>query len=73
MALLNLEGGRILLGVEKDRSVSGLTRDPDKAEEWVMEVARVHVLPAVIPYWETLEWGACRCRRCNLPSGGCPR
>ena len=56
VALLNLEGGRILLGVENDRSVSGLTRDPDKAEEWVMEVARVHVLPAVIPYWETLEW-----------------
>lgn len=26
-ALLNLEGGHILLGVEKDRTVSGLTRD----------------------------------------------
>ena len=26
-ALLNLEGGYILLGVEKDRSVSGLTRE----------------------------------------------
>src|SRR6266852_9845075 len=55
-ALLNLEGGFILLGVEKDRSVSGLTREPEKAEEWVMEAARVHLRPAAIPYWETIEW-----------------
>ena len=56
-ALLNLEGGHILLGVEKDRSVSGLTRAHEKAEEWVMEVARTHLRPAVIPFWETLDWG----------------
>lgn len=56
-ALLNLEGGHILLGVEKDRSVSGLTRDPEKAEEWVMEVALAHLRPAAIPFWETLDWG----------------
>ena len=54
--LLNLEGGRILLGVEDDATVSGLTREPLKAEEWVMQVARDHLQPAVIPYWETLEW-----------------
>ena len=56
VALLNLRGGHILLGVEKDQSVSGLTRDPQKAEEWVMEVARVHVQPATKPYWETIRW-----------------
>jgi len=56
-ALLNLEGGYILLGVEKDRSVSGLTRDPEKAEEWAMEVARVHLRPGTIPFWETIDWG----------------
>jgi len=55
-ALLNLEGGHILLGVEDDRSVSGLARDPAKAEEWVMEAARTHLRPAAIPYWETIEW-----------------
>ena len=55
-ALLNLEGGHILLGVEKDRTVSGLSRKPEKAEEWVTEVARVHLRPAAIPYWETIEW-----------------
>lgn len=55
-ALLNLEGGHILLGVEKDRTVSGLSREPERAEEWVMEAARVHLRPAAIPYWETIEW-----------------
>lgn len=54
-ALLNLEGGHILLGVEKDGSVSGLNRQPSKAEEWVMQVARDHIQPAVNPYWEVLE------------------
>ena len=55
-ALLNLEGGHILLGVEDDGTVSGLSRDPEKAEEWAMEAIRVHLRPAAIPYWETLEW-----------------
>ncbi len=56
-ALLNLEGGHVLLGVEEDGSVTGLTRQPKKAEEWVMEVARAHLRPATIPFWETLDWG----------------
>jgi len=55
-ALLNLEGGHILLGVEQDGTVSGLVRDPEKVEEWVMQVARSHLRPAAIPFWETLEW-----------------
>lgn len=55
-ALLNLEGGYILLGVEDDGVVSGLARDPHEAEEWVMEAARTHLRPAAIPFWETLEW-----------------
>ncbi len=54
-ALLNLEGGVILLGVEDDGAVSGLRRDPKKREEWVMEVARTHLRPGVIPFWETSE------------------
>jgi ATP-dependent DNA helicase RecG len=58
-ALLNFEGGYILLGVEDDGTISGLTRDPRKTEEWVTEICRVHVEPAIIPYWEsiTLESG----------------
>jgi len=55
-ALLNLEGGYILLGIENDGTVVGLTRETAKAEEWVMEVARTHLRPPTIPYWETFEW-----------------
>ncbi len=57
VALLNLEGGYIFLGVEDNGSVTGLMREPRKVEEWVMETARTHVLPATIPYWETVDWG----------------
>ncbi len=56
VALLNVRGGHILLGVQDDGSVCGLTRRPKEAEEWVMEVARVHVQPGTIPYWETTQW-----------------
>ena len=54
-ALLNLEGGYILLGVEENRSISGMTRDPERVEEWVMNIARDHVRPAANPYWEAVE------------------
>jgi ATP-dependent DNA helicase RecG len=55
-ALLNLEGGYILLGVEDDGTISGLARSPKKAEEWVMDIGRDHIRPSVIPYWETILW-----------------
>ena len=55
-ALLNLEGGHILLGVEDGGEVTGLTRDARAAEEWVMSVCRDRVQPPVIPYWETVVW-----------------
>ena len=55
-ALLNLEGGHVLLGVEDDGAVSGLTREPSEAEQWVMNVARDRIDPPLNPYWETLVW-----------------
>lgn len=55
-AFLNLEGGHILLGVEDDGTVSGLSREPCEAEEWVMQVLRDNVQPSVIPFWETVAW-----------------
>lgn len=55
-ALLNLEGGHILLGVEEDGSVSGLSREPERAEEWVMDIARVHLRRPAMPFWETVSW-----------------
>jgi ATP-dependent DNA helicase RecG len=53
-ALLNLEGGYILLGIEDDGIISGLVREAKKAEEWVMDVCRNNIQPAIIPYWETI-------------------
>ena len=55
VALLNLDGGYVLLGVEDNGAVRGMERDARKAEEWVMEVARTHVQPAWIPHFEVLE------------------
>ena len=55
-ALLNLEGGRILLGVEDDATVTGLTRESAASEEWVEQLARARVQPAAMPYWQTVGW-----------------
>ncbi len=54
VALLNLEGGHILLGVEDDGTITGLTRESKRAEEWVVQVARDHIQPALIPSWRVL-------------------
>ena len=53
-ALLNLEGGVILLGVEKDQRITGLTRSRERAEEWVMNIAQGNLQPAVVPLWSTV-------------------
>ena len=55
-ALLNHEGGYVLLGVEDDGAVAGLAHPPERSGERVMEVARTHVRPAATPYWETIDW-----------------
>ncbi len=56
-ALLNLEGGVILLGIEDDEQVSGLTRSREATEEWVMNIARENVQPAFTPIWTCIEMG----------------
>ena len=53
VALANLRGGRVLLGVEDDGSVSGIVRE--KLEEWVMTVCRDKIRPEIIPYFELLR------------------
>lgn len=64
VAFVNLQGGRVILGVEKDRTISGLTRlDPgtgtadrprlyDRLEERVMQACRDKIRPEIIPYFE---------------------
>jgi ATP-dependent DNA helicase RecG len=71
VAFANLQGGRVLLGVEDDGSVVGLTRadarEPageggrgaprtyQRLEEWVMQACRDKVRPELIPYFEVLR------------------
>lgn len=50
VAFANLAGGMVLLGVDDDGSVCGLTRD--RLEEWVMNVCRDKIRPALIPFYE---------------------
>ena len=45
---MNLDGGVLLLGVEDDGSISGVTRD--NLEEWVAELCRTKIDPPVVPY-----------------------
>lgn len=68
VAFANLLGGCVLLGVDKDRTVFGLTRtdprdDPgngtvrtyDRLEEWIMQACRDKIRPELIPYFEVLR------------------
>lgn len=53
VAMANSSGGRVLLGVEDDGSISGVNRAD--AEEWVLTVARDQVRPPLIPHLERLR------------------
>ena len=53
VAFSNLAGGMVLLGVEDDGSISGITRA--EIEEWVMTVCRDKIRPAIIPFFEIVR------------------
>lgn len=53
VALANFQGGRILLGVEDDGSVSGIQREG--LEEWVMNVFRDKIHPMMLPFYEEVQ------------------
>ncbi len=53
-ALLNFEGGYILLGVDDDGDVTGLTRNRKEVELWVMNIAQNNIQPSVTPSWSSL-------------------
>ncbi|WP_044409581.1 RNA-binding domain-containing protein [Thiomicrospira microaerophila] len=57
VALANFQGGRILLGVEDDGTISGVQRDD--LEEWVMNVFQSKIHPMMLPFYEevTLDDG----------------
>ena len=53
VALSNLEGGMVVLGVDDDGRIAGLTRD--RLDEWVMTACRDKIRPGIIPYFETIR------------------
>lgn len=53
-ALLNLEGGVVLLGVEDNGAITGLTRSREEAERWVVDIARQNLQPEIIPVWRSV-------------------
>ena len=64
VALCNLQGGMVILGVEDTGEVSGLDRvdDPEaerptykRLEEWVMQTCRDKIRPEIIPYFEVVR------------------
>lgn len=53
VAFANFKGGRVLLGVEINGAISGITRS--QLEEWVMNAVSGRVTPQIIPYYEENE------------------
>lgn len=54
VALANLKGGHILLGVADDQSIVGITRD--NLSEWVADtVFARYVHPIILPYYEEVR------------------
>lgn len=68
VALANLRGGSILLGVEDDGAVTGIGRQ--KLEEWVMNVVATRVHPSILPFYEEIACeGGRRVAVVSFPQG----
>jgi ATP-dependent DNA helicase RecG len=52
VAFANVQGGRILLGVEDNGQITGLQRA--ETQEWVLNVFRDKVHPQIIPFYEEI-------------------
>ena len=55
VALTNLRGGRLLLGVDRDGMIAGLTRNGEDLEEWAMQACRDKIRPELNPYFEIIR------------------
>ncbi|MBI4753099.1 ATP-binding protein, partial [Candidatus Desantisbacteria bacterium] len=53
VALSNLNGGKIFIGVEDDGAITGIQQK--NLQEWVMNVFRDKVHPMIIPFYEEVE------------------
>jgi ATP-dependent DNA helicase RecG len=53
VAFSNLEGGMVILGIEDNGSIFGLSRP--NLEEWVMTTCRDKIRPPIIPFFEIVR------------------
>lgn len=57
VAMANLNGGHLLIGVEDDGTVSGITRTD--LEAWMIDtVFGRYIHPTIIPFYEEVQWDA---------------
>ncbi|MEI6412254.1 MAG: ATP-binding protein, partial [Bacteroidota bacterium] len=66
VAMLNRDGGVILIGVEDDGSISGVTK---ANEEWVSNITRNNVIPAADVTCESIQAEDLKVLRINVPKG----
>ena len=53
VAFTNTYGGKLLLGVEDDGTVTGLKRED--AGEWVVNICRAKIRPEIVPFFEIVK------------------
>ena len=56
VAFSNMQGGVLLIGIEDTGEVTGLGADLLKIEEWLANIARENVLPAIEPSIEKINY-----------------
>ncbi len=54
VAMANFQGGRVLLGVEDDGTLSGIQRN--NLEEWAMNVIQDKIHPLILPFYEEIKF-----------------
>ncbi|MBL1259867.1 MAG: putative DNA binding domain-containing protein [Thiotrichaceae bacterium] len=54
VAMINFQGGRVILGVEDDGTISGIQRN--NLEEWVMNVIQDKIHPLILPFYEKIKF-----------------
>ena len=68
VSFANMNGGRILLGVEDDGTVSGVQRD--NLQAWLMDtVIRRYVVPPVVPGYEEVPMEGGQVAVVDVPAG----
>jgi ATP-dependent DNA helicase RecG len=53
VALANFQGGKVIIGVEDDGTISGIHRH--NLEEWVMNIFQEKIHPLILPFYEHIK------------------